>query len=1222
MKTRILKLLCLVSVFALAAACVEPDVEIYGSISGLVKNGQTGEFVSGVKVALSPGGASQITTADGAFSFENLDSGEYTISFTRDGFEDESAKVSVKAGVVQNVQISMIPIQPKLTVSTNVLNFAEDGTSLSLDITNSGKGTLNWEITENVDWIECAPMSGSVTGASSPVVVTADRSMLDQGNYSGSFVIASNGGSETIVVSITVNGLTLEVEPAELDFGTVTGSLQLTLTNTAAGSLSYKVDSSNSWLIPSKTSGTVSKTDYITVVVTREGLSAGKYDGTLVFSTNKGALAVPVKMEVVKNEKPTVAVETSGEVTYNSARLYGTVVSVGSEKITRFGFCWSEKETPTLDDNYCNLGDCSTTRSFDSTVSGLESETKYYFRAYAENNVGLSYSDKVLSFTTGSLPSVPGVTTEAIDNITSSSARAKGNITSMGNLDKITRYGHVWSTSPSPTLETGSSTNLGELTTTSSFTSKLEGLSSYTTYYVRAYASNAKGTAYGKDVAFVTGKGDPEIETSAVTEIVHNAATCGGRIVTTGGHEITEYGICWGKSALPTFNGPHVAADEENAGAFQVRLEGLDTQTVYYVRAYIRTTENYVFYGSDVKFSTTKEIKLPTLDDVTVSQIKTDGAAFYSKVANDGGSTIEECGFCWGIYPEPDIADNVLKCDPKSKEMSKVLSSLEPGSKYYVRAFAKNSLGIAYSNDCSFTTLALTVPEMDATTVKNVGRTKAKASSAVLSDGNAEVTHLGFCYSEQSWPTVEDNVVYGTLDGAGFKAEIVNLKEKTTYYIRSFAINSVGAGYGEVVSFTTTDEDWDEWDGSVASGFGGGSGTYSDPILINTAAQLAFLAKKVNDGSTYSGVYFKLTSALSLSGKQWTPIGKSSDRPFKGVFDGDNHQIADFSGYTGLFWNNGGTILNVRISGVVNAGGNSNIGGIAGSNSSSGKILNCESSLGITSTGSSIGGICGGSAGFIDGCVNKGEINGKSNVGGIAGYVSSSSDTATDIMVNRCYNTGMIKGNSQVGGVFGCIVLVDCNNSVYDCQNSGSVSGSSQIGGIVGYVSVTNNQTSFHSSSSTQLYSFRVSNCNNIGAIEDGSSCGGICGEIFLSAKYASSEYYSHGYAFYLSNSANTGKFGLIGKISSNSSYNTHDYSGSYWLYDIVNDLGQENARCDVLETGDYYTRTASACYLKGDTSKDIVTLLNNWVAENSGHLSWKYGKSYDGYARPELFFE
>lgn len=79
--------------------------------------------------------------------------------------------------------------------------------------------------------------------------------------------------------------------------------------------------------------------------------------------------------------------------------------------------------------------------------------------------------------------------------------------------------------------------------------------------------------------------------------------------------------------------------------------------------------------------------------------------------------------------------------------------------------------------------------------------------------------------------------------------------------MRAYAINSKGTGYSDDASFTTTDTDIDIWDGvSVATKFGGGMGTESDPIIINSADQLRLLLDRVSSGTTYSGVVFKMTN--------------------------------------------------------------------------------------------------------------------------------------------------------------------------------------------------------------------------------------------------------------------------------------------------------------------------------------------------------------------------
>ena len=692
-----------ISLMILAMGCSQPEVEIYGSISGLVKNSQTSELLSGVRVTLSPGGTSQITTGDGAFSFEDLKSGEYSLTFSKDGFEDESSKVSVKTGVSSNVQITMDPIQPKLSVSANVLSFGEDATTLSLDISNSGKGILEWEVANNVDWIECSPTSGTVSTKTNTVVVSAKRDNLDQGNYSGSFVISSNGGSATISVSISINGITLQVEPVELDFGTITNSLQIKLTNTGGGTLTYEAKSSNDWLTLNKTSGNITTNDYITAVVSRQGLSAGKYDGNITFATKKGALAVPVKMEVVKVELPSVTVEGVSNIRHNNATLKGTIVSTGNSKIVKYGFCWSVIENPTISDNYSNLGDCSEPRAFESSAADLKPETKYYFRAYAENSMGISYSENSLFFVTLGTPVKPGVSTGDVTDVTSCSAKLKGSITNLGNVETITQYGHVWSKTKNPTIESASCTKLGETKSTCSFESLADNLETASTYYVRAYAVNEKGISYGEEKSFVTDKSHPVVQTTEVTEITHNSAICGGTITVTGGHSFPEVGVCYGQGPNPSASRTKVIGELKN-GSFTCMMSGLAKETLYYARAYVRTDDGNYYYGNEQLFKTTKEITVPSLSSVTPDNIGRTSASVSASVISDGNAEITEVGFCWSTSPNPLLSDNKQSCTLGTAFKASI-PGLEKTTTYYLRAYAINSKGVGYSEAIQFTTI-------------------------------------------------------------------------------------------------------------------------------------------------------------------------------------------------------------------------------------------------------------------------------------------------------------------------------------------------------------------------------------------------------------------------------------------------------------------------------------------------------------------------------------
>ena len=95
-------------------------------------------------------------------------------------------------------------------------------------------------------------------------------------------------------------------------------------------------------------------------------------------------------------------------------------------------------------------------------------------------------------------PALPTITTTAISNITTTTASSGGNITNQGS-SAVTARGVCWSTNPSPTIGNSKTSNG---TGTGSFTSAITGLTANTTYYVRAYATNSTGTAYGNEVSF------------------------------------------------------------------------------------------------------------------------------------------------------------------------------------------------------------------------------------------------------------------------------------------------------------------------------------------------------------------------------------------------------------------------------------------------------------------------------------------------------------------------------------------------------------------------------------------------------------------------------------------------------------------------------------------------------------------------------------------------
>ncbi len=591
-------------------SCTKDIVDTSGNLVGVISDSRTGSFLSGVSVSTSPLGKSYTTGVDGKYEFRDLESQEYSISVSKSGYNSDKKTVFVKVGEDTNLDFQMTPSTGTLFVSQNELDFGNEATKLSLDITNKGNAPLSWQISEDATWLSCNPTSGKTqAGEMASLVVTVDRTGLSRGNYSQNLTVTSDGGSAVINIKMAVQGITISLSPEELDFGSITTSMQLSITNTGSGNVTYIIAPSNSWIQVSKTSGTFSKTEVVTVSVNRNDLSEGNHEGKLTLTIGDEKMDILVRMTIPSKEAPTVSMQTIEDVTYSTAMFKGGIVSVGSSAVTKHGFCWSEQELPTVNSTgLCNLGDTGTAKDFSYNATSLKASTTYYVRAYAENSEGVSYSNQ-MKFQTNGVPQIAEVETGTATDVTSSQALVSGNIVNFGNTNGLSQYGHVWGTIENPTIS-NNKTQLGKTSSKGSFNSTLSGLSPNTLYHVRAYALNEVGTSYGKDITFTTSLADVVLSTGSVNNITHKTATCQGEITSTGGNTIQERGFCWGTASAPTVSDNTIVANTVS-NSFSANLSGLKESTIYHVRAYAETSTGKVFYGNDVAFSTTtKGVKI------------------------------------------------------------------------------------------------------------------------------------------------------------------------------------------------------------------------------------------------------------------------------------------------------------------------------------------------------------------------------------------------------------------------------------------------------------------------------------------------------------------------------------------------------------------------------------------------------------------------------------
>ena len=487
---------------------------------------------------------------------------------------------------------------------------------------------------------------------------------------------------------------------------------------------------------------------------------------------------------------PTVGTSAMSNVTDSTAVSGGTVTRDGGSPVTSRGVCWDTAAFPTI--NGSHTTDSSGVGSFTSSITGLTANTTYHVRAYATNAVGTAYGNEV-TFSTSSLR--PSVSTTAASHITTTTATAGGTVSSDGG-SPVTSRGVCWDTAAYPTINgnhTSDSSGVG------SFTSIITGLTANTTYHVRAYATNAVGTAYGNEVTFTTTAAIPSVSTASAANISSYSAILGGTVSGDGGSSVTSRGVCWDTAAYPTINGNHTS-DSSGVGSFTSIITGLTANTTYHVRAYA-TNAVGTAYGNEVTFTTTAAI--PSVSTASATNISSYSASLGGNVLSDGGSPVTMRGIYINTNGTPTLSDVCTNNGSGNGQFTANLTNLTPGTAYYVRAYATNAIGTAYGSQITFTT-PVTIPTVVTQTASNITDTSATAGGAVANDGGSPVTARGVCWSTSINPTINGS---HTSDSSGigiFVSNIVGLSSSTTYHLRAYATNAAGTAYGSDITFTTS----------------------------------------------------------------------------------------------------------------------------------------------------------------------------------------------------------------------------------------------------------------------------------------------------------------------------------------------------------------------------------------------------------------------------------
>jgi len=596
------------------------------------------------------------------------------------------------------------------------------------------------------------------TTAIAPTVTTADVSSILTTSATSGGNVTSDGGS-----AVTARGVVWSTSTAP--------TITLT-TKTIDGS-------GPGTFVSSITSLTAGKTYYVRAYATNSiGTS---YGSELSFS----AVALPASVTTRSISNITATTATSG----------GNVTSEGGGSVTARGVVWGTSSGPTIA-LATKTTDGTGFGEFTSSLTSLKPATTYYFRAYATNSSGTSYGSET-SFTT--LPSTPTVSTNALTNITAISATGGGNISSDGG-GLVTARGVVWGTSTLPTISLSTRTNDGG--GTGAFTSSMTSLSTNTKYYVRAYATNSAGTSYGDEVTLSTLNNLPILVTNDATSITATTAVLNGNVTGDGGSAVTQKGIVW---AMTT--GPNLSSNLGNLtlggglGTIAVGPTGLTPGATYYVKAYA-TNSNGTAYGNEVTFktlATNPSILTYTPSNVTGSTALAGGYNIY-----DGGSAVTAKGVVWSTSTGPTVALATKSNDGTgTTSFTTTVPSLSPVTKYYIRAYVTTGFATAYGDELSFFTTA-NPPTLSTVAITAITSISATSGGTISSDGLGSITAKGVVWSTSTQPTIAlSTKTSNGSSNANYTSSITGLAPVTKYYVRSYATNSGGTGYGAEVSFTT-----------------------------------------------------------------------------------------------------------------------------------------------------------------------------------------------------------------------------------------------------------------------------------------------------------------------------------------------------------------------------------------------------------------------------------
>lgn len=396
-----------------------------------------------------------------------------------------------------------------------------------------------------------------------------------------------------------------------------------------------------------------------------------------------------------KHDVPSVVTSNVSNITVTSAASGGNITDDGNAGIISRGVCWGTAQNPAINGSHSSDG--TGTGSFSSTISGLNSGTAYYLRAYATNSEGTGYGESVTFTTLGQAP--VAITLDAT-SIQADGATLNGTVNA-NYLSATVTFEYGLTTSYGSTITAVQSPVTGN--TNTNVSAVVTGLTGGTTYHFRIKTVNSLGTTYGSDKVFTTLGQVPTATTLDASNVLAETATLNGSVnpnyLTT---TVTfEYGtsVSYG-STVTAIQSP---VSGNTTISVSANISGLMPGNVTYHCRVVAVNALGTTYGNDMTFITTGQP--PTARTKLATNVTSTTATLNASVnANNLPTTVI---FEYGLttsYGSTITAAQSPVTGNTSTDVNADLSGLLPGTTYNFRVKATNSLGTVNGNNLIFTT--------------------------------------------------------------------------------------------------------------------------------------------------------------------------------------------------------------------------------------------------------------------------------------------------------------------------------------------------------------------------------------------------------------------------------------------------------------------------------------------------------------------------------------